>query len=410
MRAAFLPYCLPSIGEEEIAEVVDSLRSGWLTTGPKVRRFEEDFAKYTGARCAVAVNSCTAALHVALAALGIGPGDEVIVPTMTFCATANVVVHLGATPILVDVGEDYHISVEAIERAITPRTRAIIPVHYAGEPCDMDEILDVARRHGLKVVEDAAHAVGADYRGRRIGSHGDAVCFSFYATKNMTTGEGGMVTVNDPALADRIRTLILHGMSHDAWKRYTKAGSWFYEVLEPGFKCNMTDLQAALGIHQLRRLDGFVERRQSIAHDYSRALSNLPGVTLPKERLDRSHIYHLYPVCIDEGAAGVVRDEFIDLLRDANIGTSVHFIPLHRHPAYRDRFGHRPESFPVAERLYKGLVSLPLYPSMSEADADDVVEAVRRTLGCDKLSPERAEEQELTEALPLPAEPSGVLA
>ena len=403
MRAAFLPYCLPCIGEEEIAEVVDSLRSGWLTTGPKVRRFEEEFASYTEAKCAVAVNSCTAALHVALAALGIGSGDEVIVPTMTFCATANVVVHLGATPILVDVGEDYHISVEAIERAITPRTRAIIPVHYAGEPCDMDEILALARRHGLKVVEDAAHAVGADYRGRKIGSHGDAVCFSFYATKNMTTGEGGMVTTNDPALADRIRTLILHGMSHDAWKRYTKAGSWFYEVLEPGFKCNMTDIQAALGIHQLRRLDGFVKTRQSIAHRYARALSRLPGVTLPKERPDRSHIYHLYPVRIDEDETGVPRDRFIDLLRDANIGTSVHFIPLHRHPAYRDRFGYRPESFPMAEHLYSGLASLPLYPGMSEADADDVIEAVTHTLGYREIQEERVEELGL-------AEPSGALA
>lgn len=381
VRAEFLPYCLPWIGEEEIAEVVDSLRNGWLTTGPKVRRFEEEFATYTGAACAVAVNSCTAALHVALAALGIGEGDEVIVPTMTFCATANVVVHLGATPILVDVGEDYHITVEAIERAITPRTRAIVPVHYAGVACDMDEIIALARRHGIYVVEDAAHAVGTSYHGRKIGAHGDAVCFSFYATKNMTTGEGGMVTVNDPSLADRIRRLTLHGMSQDAWKRYAKTGSWFYEVLEPGFKCNMSDLQAAMGIHQLHRLDRFVEVRQAIAHRYARALSKLPGLTLPEERPDRTHIYHLYPVRVDEHEAGISRDKLIDCLRNSNIGTSVHFIPLHRHPAYRDRFGYRPESFPVAERLYQGLLSLPLYPGMSKADTDDVVHAMACALG-----------------------------
>jgi dTDP-4-amino-4,6-dideoxygalactose transaminase len=380
MRTTFLPYCLPSIGEEEIAEVVDSLRNGWLTTGPKVRRFEEEFAAYTGARCAIAVSSCTAALHVALAALGIGPGDEVIVPTMTFCATANVVVHLGATPVLADVGEDFQITPEAIERAITPRTRAVIPVHYGGDACDMDEILDLARRHRIRVIEDAAHAAGATYRSRKIGVHGDAVCFSFYATKNLTTGEGGMVTTGDPDLASRIRCLSLHGMSHDAWKRYSKAGSWRYEVLEPGFKCNMGDIQAALGIHQLRRLDEFSGSRRSIAHRYRQALSGIPGLILPKETAGRGHVFHLYPVRIDQRQTGVTRDEFIERLRSLNIGTSVHFIPLHRHPAFRDRYGYRPESFPVAERLFEGLVSLPLYPGMCEADVKDVIQAVELTL------------------------------
>jgi dTDP-4-amino-4,6-dideoxygalactose transaminase len=385
MRNSFLPYCLPSIGEDEISEVVDALRSGWLTTGPKVRRFEEDFAAYTGARHAIAVNSCTSALHVALAALGIGQGDEVIVPTMTFCATANVVVHLGATPVLVDVREDGHTTAALIERAITPRTRAILPVHYAGEACDMDEILELARNRGLYVVEDAAHAAGTTYRGRKVGADGDAACFSFYATKNLTTGEGGMVTVNDPALAERIRRLSLHGMSHNAWARYTQTGSWQYEVTESGFKYNMGELQGALGIHQLRRLDGFIETRQALAQRYSRELASIPGLTLPHVKGDRNHVFHLYPVWLDGREAAVDRDEFIQRMRELNIGTSVHFIPLHRHPAFRDRFGYQAKDFPVAERLFSAQVSLPLYPGMSESDADDVIQAVRSALGIDPV-------------------------
>jgi dTDP-4-amino-4,6-dideoxygalactose transaminase len=385
MRTTFLPYCLPFIGEEEIAEVVDSLRNGWLTTGPKVRRFEQDFADYTGARHAIAVNSCTGALHIALAALGVGPGDEVIVPTLTFCATANVVIHLGARPVLVDSGEDCQISPAGIEAAITPRTRAIVPVHYGGEACDLDEILDIGRRHRIPVVEDAAHAVGSEYHGRKIGAHGKAVCFSFYATKNLTTGEGGMITTDDAALAERMKNLALHGMSHDAWMRYSKAGSWYYEVSEAGFKYNMTDLQAALGMHQLRRLEGFIESRRRIARLYGGAFRDMPEIAVPEERSGRTHVFHLYPVWLDPRRTDVSRDVFIERLKESNIGTSVHFIPLHRHPLFRDRYGYRAEEFPVAERLFSGLVSLPLYPRMSDQDVQDVIQAVRCALRPERM-------------------------
>jgi dTDP-4-amino-4,6-dideoxygalactose transaminase len=377
MRSNFLPYCLPSIGEEEVREVVDSLRSGWITTGPKVKRFEEDFARYVGSRYAIAVSSCTAALHLALAARDIGPGDEVIVPTLTFCATANVVAHTGARPVVVDVNQDCQIDPQAVTRAITPRTRAILPVHYGGQPCDLDQLLALGEKHCVPVIEDAAHAAGAAYHGSRIGTHGLATAFSFYATKNMTTGEGGMITTNDDVLAARIRLLSLHGMSRDAWKRYSEAGSWYYEVCEPGFKYNMTDIQAALGIHQLRRLDGFIERRRSIARRYAAAFADLPELLLPAESPDRSHIYHLYAVRILPETGSLDRDAFIASLKKAKIGTSVHFVPLHRHPYYRDRYGYRTDAFPVAERIYRGLVSLPLYPAMSERDVEDVVVAVR---------------------------------
>ena len=377
MRNSFLPYCLPLIGEEEVAEVADSLRSGWVTTGPKVKRFEQDFAAYIGVKHAIAVSSCTAALHGSLAALGVGPGDEVIVPTLTFCATANVVVHLGATPVIVDIDRTLQISPEAVCRAIGTRTKAIIPVHYAGQACSLQEILALAGSHGIPVVEDAAHAAGAEYGGRRIGSHGRAVCFSFYAIKNMTTGEGGMITTGDDRLAERIRLLSLHGMSRDAWKRYTESGSWYYEVLEAGFKYNMTDIQAALGIHQLRRLDGFIRRRQEIAAIYDEAFSDVPEIILPPRHPGRNHTFHLYPIRLLPGALRLTRSQFIDELRARNIGTSVHFIPLHRHPFYRERYGYRPEQFPVAEEIYQGLLSLPLYPKMTDQDADDVVAAVR---------------------------------
>ncbi|MCS7026882.1 MAG: DegT/DnrJ/EryC1/StrS aminotransferase family protein [Bryobacteraceae bacterium] len=377
MRSQFLPYSLPTIGEEEIREVVDSMRSGWLTTGPKVRRFEEEFAAYVGARYAVAVHSCTAALHLSLAALGIGPGDEVIVPTLTFCATANVVIHLGARPVLVDVNRHGLMDLDAANRALTPRTRAIVPVHYAGQACEMEEILQLAQRHGLKVIEDAAHAVGAEYQGRRIGSFANATAFSFYATKNMTTGEGGMITTDDAELASRIRRLALHGMSRDAWNRYSQTGSWYYEVLEPGFKYNMTDIQAAIGLHQLRKLDGFICRRRELAGFYRRRLADLPELELPEELPGRRHVYHLFPIRL---STTLNRSRFIDELKRRNIGASVHFIPLHRHPYYSNDPANQVTRFPKAERLYEGLVSLPLYPSMSDPDAEDVVEAVREVV------------------------------
>jgi dTDP-4-amino-4,6-dideoxygalactose transaminase len=314
----------------------------------------------------------------------------VIVPTLTFCATANVVVHRGATPVLVDVGEDFQIDPAAVDQAITPRTRAIIPVHYGGQACDLRAILEIARNRGLVVVEDAAHAIGAQYEGRRIGVHGLMTAFSFYATKNMTTGEGGMLTTNDTALADRLRMLSLHGMSRDAWARYTEVGSWYYEVCEPGYKSNMTDLQAALGIHQLNRLDAFIARRRDIAAQYSAAFADLDGLLLPVELPGRFHVYHLYPVRVQESETGLNRNSFIQSLKEARVGTSVHFIPLHRHPFYRDRWTYEPDSFPVADKIYSQIVSLPLYPKMSNEDVLDVIQAVRAVASTYTRKPNRS--------------------
>ncbi len=389
-RKTFLPYALPSIGEAEIAEVVDSLRSGWITMGPKVKRFEAAFAEYVGAPHAVAMNSCTAGLQIALHALGIGPGDEVIVPTITFCATANVVVLLGATPVLVDVGDDLNIDPAAVEAAITPKTRAIMPVHYGGQACDLERIYALAARHNLAVVEDAAHAVASEYRGRRIGSAfderwarpaGRATVFSFYATKNLATGEGGMLTTDDPQLADRCRRLALHGMSRDAWQRYTSAGSWYYEVIEPGYKQNMTDIQASIGIHQLQRIDEFTAVRQRYAAMYDAALGDLPEVQLPVRHGDRNHTFHLYPVRFQTERLTAGRDEIIEELARCNIGTSVHFIPVHLHPYYRDAYGYAPGDFARAARIYAEMISLPLYPAMSEDDVASVYHAVRAIVG-----------------------------
>lgn len=378
MRNHFLPYCLPQIGEEEIAEVVDSLRSGWVTTGPKVKKFEQAFAEYVGVAEAVAVNSCTAALHLSLAAAGIGPGDEVIVPTMTFCATANVVVHLGAKPVLADCDDNGLIDTTRIERLISAQTKAIIPVHYAGQSCDLEAIRSFARSHSLFVVEDCAHAVGARHYGRQIGAAGNPAAFSFYATKNMTTGEGGMVTTDDPDFAARVRRLALHGMSRDAWKRYSETGTWYYEVLEPGYKCNMTDIQASLGLHQLKRLDQFIARRRSIASAYDDAFADLGEIELPRELPGRDHVYHLYPIRLNEKALGIDRAAFIKELTNRRIGASVHFIPLHRHPYYQAVYGYQPDSFRGAERFYQGLLSLPLYPRMNDDDVSDVIQGVRQ--------------------------------
>lgn len=387
LRDTFLPYALPSIGEEEIAEVVDTLRSGWVTTGPKVKRFENEFNEYVGSSNAIAVNSCTAGLHTALAALGIGPGDEVILPTFTFCATANVVVHLGARPVLVDVGSDMEIDPHAIEAAITPRTRAIMPVHYAGQSCDLSAIYELAVSKDIAVIEDAAHAVGTSYHGKSIGSDvlsaryptlRRATAFSFYANKNMTTGEGGMITTADEELAQQMRVLSLHGMSKDAWKRYSNSGSWFYEVVSAGYKNNMTDIAAALGIHQLRRLNSFIETRQRYARMYDNAFAGIESLQTPVMHSDRNHVYHLYAVRLNQDALSIDRGEFIDELKRLNIGTSVHFIPVHLHPFYREYFGYERGDLPQAESLYDNIISLPLYPAMSEQDVNDVIEAVQQ--------------------------------
>lgn len=377
MRATYLPYFKPSVTEAAIREVVHSIESGWLTMGPKTIQFEEACAKFLHAPHAVAVDSCTSALFLSLKALGIGPGDEVITTPLTFVATTNVILHCGATPILVDVEADtLNIDPAKVRAAITPRTRAIIPVHYGGHPADMDALQAIAAEHQLHIVEDAAHAFGASSRGRRIGDSGNLVCFSFYAIKNITTGEGGLITTTNPALAEKLRILRLHGISKDAWKRYTDKGSWFYEVVEPGYKCNMTDLGAALGLRQLDREEEFRLRRKDIARQYTSAFAGTP-LTLPAEREGAVSAWHLYPIRLP---AGIDRGEAINALHAMNIGSSVHFIPVHYHPWYQQNLPYRKGDFPVTEAAYEGLISLPIYPLMTDADVSDVVAAVKQLM------------------------------
>lgn len=384
MRSTLLPLSLPTIGDDEIAEVVATLRSGWLTTGPRTKRFEDLFAEYVGSRHAVAVNSGTGAMHIALTALGIGQGHEVIVPTFTFCSTAHVVAQTGARPVLVDVRDDFGIDPAAVEQAVTASTKAIMPVHYGGQPCDLREIYGIAEAHGLAVIEDAAHSVGATYRGQQLGNDrlGPAGCprvtaFSFYANKNLTTGEGGMITTADDDLARRMRLLTLHGMSHDGWDRKEGRSPWYYEVLAAGFKYNMSDIQAAIGIHQLAKLDSFNCSRRELAARYDRALEGVPGVALPIRHPDRTHAYHLYVIRLDLARLSIDRARFVDELRGRNIGSSVHFIPVHLHPYYREEFGYRQGDLPRAERLYEQVISLPMFPRMTPGDVDDVVSAIR---------------------------------
>jgi len=375
-RTEFLPFSPPLIGEEEIQEVVDTLRSSWITTGPKTRRFESEFAAYLGAPGALALNSCTAGLHTALAALGIGPGDEVVTTPLTFTASVNVIEHVGARPVIVDVEPDtLNIDPAAVAAAITPRTKAILPVHYAGHPVDLDALHAVARATGLAMIEDAAHAVPARYKGRLVGSGDNPVAFSFYATKNLTTAEGGMLT-GAPAFLERARVLSLHGMSRDAWRRYDKGGSWRYEVLAPGFKYNMTDIQASLGLWQLKKLAGFQARRRAVVRMYGDAFGAEEALELPVERADVEHAWHLYVLRLQPGTLRIGRDQFIDELTARNVGTSVHFIPIHLHPYYRDKYGYAPDRFPVALGNYERMVSLPLHPGLSDDDVADVTEAV----------------------------------
>ncbi len=376
-RTEFLPFSPPLVGEEEIQEVVDTLRSTWITTGPKTKRFEADFAAYLGAPGALALNSCTAGLHTALATLGIGPGDEVITTPITFAASVNVIEHVGARPVLVDVEEDtLNIDPAAVEAAVTRHTRAILPVHYAGHPVDLDPIRDMAHRFDLVVVEDAAHALPARYRGRLIGSGDNPVAFSFYATKNLTTGEGGMLT-GDAGFLERARVLSLHGLSRHAWTRYDKGGNWRYEVLAPGFKYNMMDIQAALGLWQLRKLDRFQERRRQVVRMYGEAFAGEDALELPLERPDVQHAWHLYVLRLRPDVLSIGRDAFITELAARNIGTSVHFIPIHLQPYYRDKYTYHPARFPVALSNFERMLSLPLNPRLSDQDVADVIEAVQ---------------------------------
>jgi len=379
VRAAFLPFALPDVDDTEIAEVAAVIRSGWLTSGAKVAQFEKEFAAFVGARYAVAVNSCTAAMHLALEAIGLQDGDEVIVPTYTFAATAEVVRYFGARPVLVDIDPaTLCVDPARVEAAISPRTRAIIPVHFAGLAAEMDDIRAVAARHGLKVIEDAAHAFPTKYTGRMVGSISDFTCFSFYATKTLTTGEGGMICTDHEEWAARCRMMSLHGISRDAWKRYTAEGSWFYEVVAPGYKYNLTDVAAAMGLAQLHKADRMRERRARIAARYTAAFRDMPELEpAPEAPAGGQHAWHLYALRLNLDSLAIDRARLFEELRARKIGSSVHFIPLHLHPYYRDTYGYKPEDFPVALREYQREVSLPIYSKMTDDDVQYVIDAVR---------------------------------
>lgn len=377
LRQHSIPFFVPSIGQQEIQSVVETLQSGWLTTGPKVKQFEAEFAERVGVRHAIAVNSCTSALHLALESIGVTHGDEVILPTLTFAATGEVVVHLGAKPILADIRPDtLNIDPDAIETLITSRTKAIIPVHYGGQPCHMERILEIARRHELHVIEDAAHAIPARYGDQVVGSIGDVTCFSFYANKTITTGEGGMITTDHEDLAERMRIMSLHGISKDAWKRFSAEGSWYYEILAPGYKFNMTDIAAAIGIHQHARCDELWEGRCRVVELYERRFSELAEIITPFVELNVQHSHHLYVIQLELDKLRIDRNRFIQELNQAGVGTSVHYTPLHMHPYYRVSFGYSPDDLPVARRVYERIISLPIYPGMSGADVEYVCDTV----------------------------------
>ena len=381
-RDTFLPYSPPLIGDEEIAEVIDTLKSDWITTGPKTKAFEKQFGEYVGAPdgTSVMLNSCTAGLHVALVSLGIGPGDEVIVPTLTFAATANVVEHVGAKPVLVDVLPDtLCIDPEAFKQAITPNTRAVIPVHYAGHPAELDEIFAIANEANVEVIEDAAHAIPTHYKGVMVGSRDNFASFSFYATKNLTTAEGGALT-GHPELLSTARVIGLHGMSADGWKRFDKTGSWQYDIVLPGFKYNMTDLQAALGKHQLQRLEGFHKRRQEVVAAYYEAFKDNDVLELPTEKPYVVSSWHLYVLRIRPEKLTIDRNQFIRELTARNIGTSVHYTPLHMMSFYRDKYGYNETDFPVAHDAFNRMMSLPLNPRLTQKDIQDVVDAINEII------------------------------
>ncbi|MGH9867887.1 MAG: DegT/DnrJ/EryC1/StrS family aminotransferase [Candidatus Polarisedimenticolia bacterium] len=372
-----IPFCVPSTDQTEIDQVSEAIRSGWLTTGPKVKEFEQRIARYVGAQHAVAVNSCTAALHIALAAAGVKRGDEVITTPYTFAATGETILYQGARPVFADIEpRTLNIDPAAIRRAITRRTRAIVPVHMAGLACEMDEILEIGKRRGIPVIEDAAHALGSTVGKRPIGALSDMTCFSFYATKNLTTGEGGMLTTNDADLAARVRRLSLHGLSRDAWKRYTASGTWKYDIVDLGYKYNMTDVAAGIGLAQLAKFRGMQARRRTLALRYSRLLAASDVFDLPAQKKGWTHAWHLYMVRLRPGTLKIGRDQVIEELKDRGIGTSVHFIPLHLHSFYRRKLRHPKGSFPHAEREWARAISLPLFPGLSLDDQDRVVESL----------------------------------
>jgi len=373
----FLPYNLPSIDKDEINEVIDTLESGWLTMGPKTAQFEALIAKYTGATHAIAVNSCTAALHLSLISLGIGSGDEVITTPYTFAATGNVILNSNAKPKFVDITRDtYNINTDKLQEAITPKTRAIIPIHYAGHPYDIKAIKDISEDYDIYIIEDAAHAIGSEYNNKKIGNFGTTTCFSFYATKNITTGDGGAITTEDGNLADKLRILRLHGISKNAWNRYSERGEWYYEIEEQGWKYNMTDIQASLGIHQLKKLENFIDKRRYYASCYNDYFSKVENLIIPVEKENVKHVYHIYPLLLKD----YDRNNFIQEMHKRRIGCSVHFIPLHIHPLYKN-LGYKYGDFPIAEWVYEHEVSLPLYPKMTLGDIDYVIKSVIDIVG-----------------------------
>ncbi len=380
-KERFLVFGMPPIEEAEIEEVVASMRSGWLGTGPKVARFERDVAAYRRAQHAVALNSCTAALHLSLLAAGVGPGDEVITTPLTFAATVNAIIHAGATPVLADVDPvTMNIDPAEVRARITPKTRALVPVHFAGRPCDMTSLMALAAEHDLKVIEDCAHAIEGEYNGVPVGTFGDFGCFSFYATKNVTTGEGGMVLTRREEDAARVKILGLHGMSKDAWKRFGDEGYKHYHVVEAGFKYNMMDLQAAIGIHQLERVERYLQRREAIWRRYDEAFADLPiGLPAPAEP-GTIHARHLYTLLVDDARCGISRDAFLDAMTARNIGVGVHYLSIPEHPYYQQTFGWSPEQWPVAARIGRQTVSIPLTPRLTDEDVEDVVTAVRSVL------------------------------
>ena len=381
VRASFLPYHQPLVDAADEQAVVETLRSGWLTTGPRTKRFEKDLAAYAGAAYCVAVNSCTAALHLALEAVGVGAGDEVITSPITFASTANVIVHQGARPVFVDVEPDtFNIDATCIERAVTPRTKALIPVDFAGQPCDLDAVMSIGVRHGLPVIEDAAHSIGAGYKGRRVGGVADMTCFSFYATKNITSGEGGALTTNRQEWADRIAVMALHGISRDAWKRYGSEGYRHWDIIAPGYKYNMFDLQAALVRSQFDKIDAFHARRVALKSRLDDGLRDLQEIAFPAERAWAAHAYHLYPIVVRSEMLRADRDTIMNAIQAENVGIGIHFRAVHLHPYYVETFGFARGMFPVAEYYSDRTISLPLYPRMSDADADDVVAAVRKVI------------------------------
>lgn len=381
MKNDFLLFHKPFISEEEVDEIVDTVRSGWISMGPKTIRFENNFNEYIGAKKSVAVSSWTAAGHLSLEAFGINEGDEVILPTMTFPATAEIVCYFKAKPVMVDVDEDtLNISIEAIEKAITPKTKAIIPVHYAGQPCDLDEIHDIAKKHNLKVLEDAAHSLPAIYKGKKIGTISDVTCFSFYATKTLSTGEGGMICTNDEEIAERVKIMRLHGINRDAWKRHTESGSWYYEVVAPGYKYNFTDLQASLGLPQLKKVDAMWDSRKRIAAKYTEALKDLDIIQLHTIKPDRDSSWHLYPIRLHLDRLTKNRAQIINELRERNIGIGVHFMPVHQHLYYSETFNLSDADYPVASAAFPRLMSLPIYPGMTDENVDKVIDVLIDTL------------------------------